>query len=62
MKVVCRFAFMLSFHPEFLSATKRKAAVKCTEGVNDLWSAPAADVGGMEVNRDEVFSIAPQLT
>ena len=53
---------MLSFHPEFLSATKRKAAVKCTEGVNDLWSAPAADVGGMEVNRDEVFSIAPQLT
>lgn len=26
-----------------------------SEGVNDLWSAPAADVGGMEVNRDEVF-------
>lgn len=25
------------------------------EGVNDLWSAPAADVGGMEVNRDEVL-------
>lgn len=30
-----------------------KAAMQCSEGVNDLWSAPAADVGGMEVNRDE---------
>lgn len=41
---------------------QRKAAVQHHEGVNDLWSVPAADVGGMEVNRDEVFSIEPQLT
>lgn len=26
-----------------------------SEGVNDLCSAPATDVGGMEVNRDEGF-------
>ena len=56
------FAFMLPFHPEIPLCNKEKAAVKCSEGVNDLWSAPAADVGGIEVNRDEVFSIAPQLT
>lgn len=40
--------------------------MQCSEGVNDLWSAPAADVGGMEVNRDEGFffflSVEPQLT
>lgn len=41
---------------------QRKAIVRCSEGVNDLWSAPAADVGGMEVNRDEAFSIEPRLT
>lgn len=29
--------------------------MRCGEGVNDLWSGPAADVGGMEVNRDEDF-------
>lgn len=29
--------------------------MQCGEGVNDLWSAPAADVRGMEVNRDEDF-------
>lgn len=29
--------------------------MRCAEGVNDLWSGPAADVGGMEVNRDEDF-------
>lgn len=44
------------------SLQQRKAAVERSEGVNDLWSAPAADVGGMEVNRDEVFSIEPRLT
>lgn len=44
------------------SLQQRKAAVRRIERVNDLWSAPAADVGGMEVNRDEVFSIEPQLT
>lgn len=41
---------------------QRKAAARCSEWVNDLWSAPAADVGGTEVNRDEVFSIEPRLT
>lgn len=50
------------FPPRIPLCNKEEAAVKCSEGVNDLWSAPAADVGGMEVNRDEVFSIAPQLT
>lgn len=37
------------------SLQQRKAVVQQSEGVNDLWSAPAADVGGMEVNRDEFF-------
>lgn len=31
--------------------------MRCSEGVNDLWIVPAADVGGTEVNRDEVLSI-----
>lgn len=44
------------------SKQQRKAVVQRREGVNDLWSAPAADVWGMEVNRDEVFSMEPQLT
>lgn len=42
------------FHGKFLSADK---SVQCSEGVNDLWTGPAADVGSMEVNRDEVCSI-----
>lgn len=37
------------------SLQQREAAMRCGEGVNDLWSGPAADVGGMEVNRDEDF-------
>lgn len=41
---------------------KQSKAMQCFEGVNDLLSAPAADVGGMEVNGDEVFSIEPWLT
>lgn len=36
--------------------------MQSSEGVNDPLSAPAADVGGTEVNRDEVFSIELQLT
>lgn len=44
------------------SQEQRKAAMQHSEGVNDPLSSPAADVGGTEVNRDEVFSIEPHLT
>lgn len=45
-----------------LNSSLQQRAMQRSERVNDLWSAPAADVGGMEVNRDEVFSIEPRLT
>lgn len=47
---------LLSLLPALNSSLQqREAAMRCGEGVNDLWSGPAADVGGMEVNRDEDF-------